>query len=438
MNILDAVAEQVNNGDNIYVGVSGGADSMVLLHALLAAARMKDFSLHVVHIEHGIRGRESLNDANFVQNFCEKQGVDFIIRHIDVPSLCQTNKQTIEEAARQARYNVFNGLIAGGGRLFLAHNASDQAETVLMHIFRGSGIDGSVGMQINMGNICRPLLPFTKKQILEFAAESNIKFVEDATNQDNNYARNYIRNQILPSLEKMYPKVEQNINKFATFCGQAKDVVQACIKPEWLQETGSGVLLAGEAFKASRMIVASCIKAAYNKCGQYSDLTSTNIALVQDLYFNKSAGSMLNLAHGVVCEKRNEGVLFSATGGTISSQCDLALGPTTLPNGQVIDIELVSKPKFGDGNFYIDWQKVPAGSRWRTRRNGDIFAKLGSGNKKLNDYFTDIKEPNLNRDNIMLLAIGNKILCVLGKEVSETVKVDKSTKQIAKISITKG
>ncbi len=436
MDIYEAVGAKVCPNDQIFVGVSGGADSMVLLHALMAAACTKDFSLHVIHVEHGIRGAESVADADFVQNFCKDNGIDCIVRRVDVPSLCATAKQTIEEAARSARYAIFKEIVPNGGKLFLAHNATDQAETVLMHIFRGSGIDGASGMH-ERDNIFRPLLVFTKDEILEFAASHNIAFVTDATNADNKYTRNYIRNKILPDLDKIYPNIIQNINKFAFFCAEAQQVIDAQVDSNWFEFLPYGVILKTQAFSSQNTILAKAIKQAYNHCGQFADLESKHIKILQNLAKNGANGSKINLPHSVVCEKRPQGLLFANKTASTFAQTDLTLGPNVLPNGKIAEVSIVNKPAFGDGNLYIDWQKVPAGSQWRTRRPGDIFAKFGSGSKKLNDYFTDVKIPNLARDNFILLAFGSRVLCVLGLEIAEDVKVDKNTKQIAKIQVSK-
>lgn len=432
MDIFEEVLNTVQPADNIFVGVSGGADSMVLLTALLAARRTKDFDLHVIHVEHGIRGKDSLNDANFVAKFCKQHAVDCIIRHVDVPSLCATAKQTIEEAARAARYDIFASIVPQDGKLYLAHNATDQAETVLMHIFRGAGIDGACGMP-RLGRIIRPLLDYTKADILKFAEDNKIKYVQDVTNNDNKYARNYVRNNVLDGLEKVYPGVVANINKFAGFCGQAEDLILGLVQPEWLTHLPYGILLAAEAFSAHSLVLAKAIKLAYNSCGRFADLESVHVSLICDLQQNKAVGALLSLAHGVVCEKRPEGVLFYVPQPKIMAETDLTLGPNNLPDGGVAEISLVKKAKYGDGNLYIDWQKVPAGSRWRTRRDGDMFAKFGCGSKKLNDYFTDSKVANAARDSIVVLANGNTVLCVLGLQISNSVKVDKSTTQIAKI-----
>ena len=191
--MLKEVLKQIKHGDNIVVGVSGGADSMVLLNLLVEAKHSTAFNMHVVHVEHGIRGQESLRDAAFVENFCQKKNISYEIVSLDIPSLAKKHKQTIEQCARNQRMQLFEKYTQRGYKLFLAHNKDDNAETILMHLFRGCGIDGARGI-VGNAKIYRPLLAFTKAEIIDYAKQNNIQYVTDSTNNETIYARNHIRN----------------------------------------------------------------------------------------------------------------------------------------------------------------------------------------------------------------------------------------------------
>lgn len=437
--IVQKVNSYVNNGDDIVVAVSGGVDSMVLLYCLIVAKKYKNFNLSAITIEHGIRGKESIDDANFVLDYCRKNNVDCTLVKADVLSVSKTKKQTVEECARNIRYAEFNKLVQSGKKVFIAHNLSDQAETVLMHIFRGSGIDGAKGI-INRDGLIRPLLEISKSEIYEFAKANKIEYREDKTNQDNGYSRNFIRNKILPSLATIYPGIEENLNKFAKTAMQAENLVDSLVDKSWITKKNGQICISGEAFSANELVVAKVIKFAFNACGEYSDLESKHIKLVKDLFEYNKNGSKINLTHGVIVEKRENKIYFYKVDNNCCNSLDFKIGEQQQIFGKSIDVTFVNaeEVEFGKG-YYLDYNKIPVDSIWRTRKDGDMFCKLGShGSKKLNDYFTDKKLTTKERDNQILLASGNSILLVLGEDVSDHAKIDSDTSQIVKIKTIDG
>ena len=433
-NIIELVNSYVNNGDDIVVAVSGGVDSMVLLYSLIATKKYKDFQLSAITIEHGIRGKESVADAKFVYDYCKKNGVDASVVSANIPALSKAKKQTIEECARNFRYQEFNKLISMGKKVFIAHNLGDQAETVLMHIFRGSGIDGAKGI-ISHDGLIRPLLEVSKLDIYQFAKENKIDYREDKTNQDIGYSRNFIRNKILPELKTIYPNVEENLNKFAKTAMQAEALVSSLVDKSWINKKNGQVVVSNNAFEQPDLVVAKVIKLAFNDCGEYSDLESKHIKIIKDLFIYNTNGSKINLTHGVIAEKRENGIYFYKIDNNIDETIEFQISENQQILNQNISVKFAApeEVEFGDG-YYLDYHKIPANAVWRTRKDGDVFCKLGShGNKKLNDYFTDKKLTIKERDNQLLLASDNKILLVLNRDVSEYVKIDDETSQIVKI-----
>lgn len=434
--MLKEVLKQIKHGDNIVVGVSGGADSMVLLNLLVEAKHSTAFNMHVVHVEHGIRGKESLRDAAFVENFCKNKNISYEIVGLDIPSLAKKHKQTIEQCARNQRMQLFEKHTQRGYKLFLAHNKDDNAETILMHLFRGCGIDGARGIDSN-GMIYRPLLAFSKTEIIDYAKQNNIQYVTDSTNNDTIYARNHIRNNILPAVKQHYPAVVDNLVNFAQHCAECQTLIEQLIDNSWFVKTAKSVEVAAAAFNQHSLIVAGAIKRAYNLCGQWQDLESKHIDIVKDFVATAKNGATINLPHGVIAEKRQKVVIFYADYVLNNKKCTFCMGENLLPSGKTIKIcKNTENIEFGDGNFYLDYHKIPQDAVWRTRREGDTFQKLGSrGKKKLNDYFTDKKLTKQQRDNVVLLASGSNILVVLGYDIAEQVKIDSETLDIIKISI---
>lgn len=190
--------------DGAIIGFSGGADSSAILHYL----SKKTKKLLCVHINHMIRGEEALRDEFFCKNMCQKYGVRFLSYVVDVPSLAKKRKQGLEETARQERYRIFEKILSQNEDykcIVTAHNANDNAETVLFNLSRGSGPKGISGIKPVSNNIVRPLIYCSKEEILEYCRKNSIDYVNDSTNIDTDYTRNYIRHEIVPMLEKINP-----------------------------------------------------------------------------------------------------------------------------------------------------------------------------------------------------------------------------------------
>jgi len=436
MDIIEEIKKYIESGDKVVAAVSGGVDSMVMLHALEQAKETTNFDLSVITVEHGIRGQESKNDAAFVADYCFKHNINCKVENVDVPKMAKDDKQTIEEAARNLRYGVFDKY-SKDNKIFIAHHASDQVETILMHIFRGSGINGATGIK-SRDNIIRPFLNVTKADILEYTKKNKIKYVVDSTNDDISYTRNYLRKEIIAKIEKIYPNFETNIIKFATICKEYEDIISEMIKNEWFSAKNNQIFVSNDAFLQNNLVSNKVINIAYNKCGEYSDLEKKHVDLIIELFNYGKTGSSLNAPHGVVVEKRSDGLYFYKGGKPENNQQLFTIGKVNF-GGIKIASKFCEKTDvvFGDGQ-YVDYEKIPANATWRYREPGDMFEKLGSyGRKKLNDYFTDKKFSKNERDNLPVLASGNNIFIVLGKDISNLVKIDSNTEKIEKIFIEK-
>lgn len=216
--------KMIQVGDTIIVGLSGGADSVCMLLALKELQKELDFGIRAVHINHCIRGIEADKDADFAKKLCTSLCVPFNQYDIQVKKLAEEEKLSIEEAGRQARYNVFNKLAneAPNGKIAVAHHMDDQAETVIMNILRGSALKGVCGMQPVRDNIIRPLLCVKRVEIEEILRQNNQAYCIDSTNKDNEYTRNKLRNVLIP-----YIKDNININSVENICSMAATVSEA-------------------------------------------------------------------------------------------------------------------------------------------------------------------------------------------------------------------
>ena len=219
-------------GDRVGVAVSGGADSVFLLHVLRELSTDLDLHLAVVHIEHGIRGEASLADAEFVQNLAARFDLPFHLHRIDVPAI----DGNLEQAARRVRLDFYRRLIETGcvNRIATGHTRSDQAETVLFRVLRGSGLSGLSGIHpVTEPGIVRPLLELTRSEIETWLRDRSIPWREDETNADRTYARNRLRHEILPLLSETFnPRLEEVLANLATLARDEEDYWSAELEPK--------------------------------------------------------------------------------------------------------------------------------------------------------------------------------------------------------------
>lgn len=428
----------IEKNDRIAVGVSGGADSMLLLWGLIDKQKQTGFYMEVVHVNHHLRGMESDSDSKFVAKFCKKYKLPVQIIDIDVKKLKETDKRTIEECARLARYEAFESVMKKNklNKLFLAHHKNDQAETILMHIFRGSGIGGASGIK-STDKIKRPLLHLSKEEILKLCNEYGIEFVQDASNAENDYSRNYLRNVVLPQVEEIYPGVVNNLVKFGKRCEEIYEYLLEQIDESLIELNADGVMLNQKIFEQKLFLVREYFKKAFENMGIFSDIESKHYAMLYELS-KAEVNKEISLPHGLFARKSYGGIKILHVG----KKDKLNLEFEFIKNGEIlfgnyckIKTKTVdsSEVVYGEGLF-VDASKISNNAVWRTRRIGDKFAKIGTGSKKFNDYLTNSKVDHEIRDRMPILANGDNVLVVAGDDVSENVKLDAGTDEIVKIT----
>lgn len=199
------------HGKKVIVALSGGADSVCLLNALHEMKRELDITLETCHVNHMLRGEQSDSDERFVRDLCEKLAVPLRVGKIDVKAL-QKKHQSLEEAAREARYSYFTEL-GNNSVIATAHNADDNTETVLLNLLRGTALRGLCGIPPVRGNIIRPLLEVTRAEILDYLAENNISYVTDESNLSDEFTRNYLRLNVMPLLLKVNPSLASGMTR---------------------------------------------------------------------------------------------------------------------------------------------------------------------------------------------------------------------------------
>ena len=297
----------------IGVAVSGGMDSMVLLHLLISAG----VTPYVINVEHGIRGESSLSDSAFVKDFCEKNGLPLFSTQVNAVAESRKLGISIELAARKLRYNYFDKLLADGkvDRIALAHHADDNAETILMRIFRGTGIRGLKGITERDGYI-RPLIKFTRAEIEEYAKNNNVPFVEDETNSDTVYTRNFIRHEILPKIKERYPEVLTSFTRLAENAAEADEFISSFIVPA--ETTAVGRVVYG-IFSKPTIIQKYSINAALHDMGATQDIEYKHLNSLLELKY-KDNNSSVDLPFGITAVKQYDDLHFFAKNDEIFTE----------------------------------------------------------------------------------------------------------------------
>jgi len=442
MKNIDKIIEEnnlINPGEIIGVACSGGRDSMALLHYLNSIKGNK-FSVVCINIDHDLR-ETSAGDSAFVCCYCEKNDIKVLSYKVDVKSLCEKEKLTLEEGAREARYRIFKSLIKNKviNKIALGHHAQDQAETILQNIFRGSGLKGASGMDyMKDGIIIRPMLSTPRTEIQAYITINEIPFVDDETNFENDYSRNFIRNEIMPLIRSRWNNADLAICNFGKHCRTDEEYIQSQISPNsFIIENGIAKILINY-LTDKPSITSRIITNALKKIHAVKDIENKHIESIVDLALNGENGAKINLPNKLTAIKEyNYIVLTNKSFKGQKQTWQVKKGKISFQDFGIIELTLTRKLDLNKFAHLVDYNKIPKTAVWRFRENGDMFTKFGGGTKSLNDYFIDKKIPKRFRDTTPVLADGNDILVIAGVEISKKVKVDSETKTAYGINVVK-
>lgn len=400
------------------LAVSGGADSMTMLHKFSSLCPRPDF--FVVTVNHGIRP-EGQSDCDFVRDYCLILNVECRIVTVDVPTYAETNKLSEETAARILRYEVLNNLDCD--YVCLAHHMGDNAETVLMHILRGAGAQGASGIRQSNGKYLRPLLDMTREEIVLYAEQNSVPYVHDSTNDETKYTRNFIRQNVIPQLKKLNKNAEQNIVRFAENIAADCDYLDSLVDTSNVEFGSNRARIPVTSLTAPKPLAYRLVNRVFNRLGVRKDIEKTHIEALIDLA-NGVGGRRVNLPFGFVATNDYDFVTLERA--TEQDVCDFeipfAVGQTDTPLGLV---EVSKTPLLNALKF--DLNALPLNAVFRGRLQGDSFTKFGGGSKPLKKYLIDKKIPQRQRQDLLLVASGSEVYVICGVEISDKVRVtDKS------------
>lgn len=460
-------------GERVLAGVSGGADSVCLLLVLQALSRQMGFELEVLHIEHGIRGAESLADAQFTKELCSRLSIPFVLEQVNVPDYAKIHHMGIEEAARILRYHVFCREAGKSNipvRVALAHHMGDNAETILFRMVRGSGIRGLRGIlpvaEYQGVSFIRPLLKTSRDEIERYLLEKGQKYCIDSTNNDEAYSRNRIRLRILPELKEINPNavlhmVQMEEQFVLIYDYLSREAEKA--KAETVSREGNTLFLHTDKLEALHPAIQSEVVrlAVFEAAGQKKDIAEIHIKEVLSL-LGRQPGKKISLPYGIVARLeqyaillerevvnlKTESVVFAEISPEFLLQCrengrkqivsiegaDACLSFQVRENLE--KIEEIPKKKY---TKLLDYDKIKDGFLVRSRKQGDYFILNAQGHhKKLHRYMIDEKIPAHERAHILLLAKENEIVWMIGGRISENYKVTEETTCILEITYNGG
>lgn len=425
--VKETISKYIGKDEKIAVGVSGGKDSMCLLHILLYSGYPKKENIVVVNIEHGIRGKESVADTEFVEKYCRENGVNFLCRKLDVKAAARKSGRSIETEARIQRKKIFDEILTNGiaDKILLAHHADDQAETILMHIFRGSGLNGLKGMSVLSGGYLRPMLSVTRAEIETYVLSHNVPYVEDATNTDTEYNRNFIRRKILPLIRERWSGADNALIRLSDAAKKEDEFLSTLIDEDKIYRKAGAVCLKLDALDNVALAPRYIIK-ALKEFGLEIDFENSHITAVMGL---KDAlnGKSVCVVHGVKAIREYDCVAFCKEEERGDYDMEFSVGEFATPDGEIRIYDCECQPC--RGKLRIDADKLPPDAVIRNRRDGDVFKSYGGGTKKLKDYMIDKKIPRRLRDFYPVVACGKRVYAILGVEISDDAKIDETTKR---------
>ncbi|MBE5730554.1 MAG: tRNA lysidine(34) synthetase TilS [Clostridiales bacterium] len=406
-----------NYNGRIAAFVSGGVDSMVMLDLLVKGGA----DVLVVHVQHGIRP-EAQADSDFVHDYCKALGLEFVQYSFDIPAMAKVSGRSIETEARLARKSVMSQLLQSGKvhKAAFAHHADDNAETVLMHILRGCGVDGLKGIE-STDSVLRPLLDYTREQIVDYANQNAIPYVTDRTNFDNTYTRNFVRLEVLPLIKTRYPGAVEALNRLAKNASELLMAVDGQLDGSLIRHNGDAVELSLDALKTP-FATQYVIRAA--KILMPVDITRVQIQSVLALIDSKT-GSKAELSGGLKAYREYDCIAFCFDGEVEDFATQFAVGCVKCGSAVVSVSEISPIPIKGKTVISSD---VPGGCVFRRRREGDRFTPYGGQGKSLKKYLIDKKVPKRQRDKLVCLCDGNEVLAIVGLEVSDKCKITEQTR----------
>ena len=415
----------VSETDGVLAALSGGADSAALLLGLVELQKNGRIArLCAAHLHHGIRGERADADEAFSRGLCASLGVPFFSRHVDVPAIAASENISVELAARNERYAFLREVqkTQGLSVIALGHHRDDQAETLLLHLLRGSGTDGLGGMRVRSGNLIRPLLETGKDEILACLEACGQPFCTDETNLIADATRNRIRLHVMPALEAINPAAKRALARTAQYAAEDADYLNA-LAERALEACGTDREKLSALDRPIRLRV-------LKRLLPYSDFTHDDL-LRLDALLKGQTGDTATLKYGVTAWLDAKTLRFDEPDRTAFCDPLPDEGTVRLPHG-TLTVERTDRAEIPCGRYdaYVDADRLCGAMTVRSPKDGDRFTPLGmKGSRLLSDCLTDRKVPRYERC-VPIVCDGSGVVWVAGITIDERVRVTAQTVHI--------
>ena len=426
--------DMLTQGEKVVLGVSGGADSIGMLHAL---NELIDYGLELIvaHLNHGIRGEEAKRDADFVKEAAKSLGLTYVYGEVDTLAYKQEHGLSVEDAARTLRYKFFDQVLSKhyATKLVTAHTMDDQAETVLMRLIRGSGSRGLGGIPPVSNNIIRPLIETKRSEIEDYLRSKGIKWVEDSTNESDEYLRNKIRQELVVDLERYNPQIKETLSRTADILRAEDKFITSQAGKHFesiFKLNGPELIGALDSFKnIDKPLRYSLLRVAIEKFNSsLKNISSTHIVSADDFLLSDAPSGEIELPDDNLIVKGYDTFLL-----TKKSEYEREFSYLIQSEGKwgfpelEVEVAIVKSDTLDENDesiAYFDPQRVEFPIEVRNFNPGDRFCPLGMrDSKKLQDYFTDIKMPKFLRSRVPVFCTKGDIMWLGGIRVDNRFKV---------------
>ena len=403
----------IPKGSVVTVALSGGADSVALLYAL---NRLKDrlgITVKAAHLNHLIRGDEAFRDEEFVKNLCSSLDIPLICEEIDVPKLAKKQNLSLETAAREIRYEFLNR-VCEGGLIATAHTASDNLETLLLNLARGSAIGGLCGIPIKRDNIIRPIISVTREEIEKYCCVNNLSFVTDSTNLSDDYTRNKLRHNIVPVLRELNPKIEKTVLKTSRSVTEISNMIKSSAE-NYIKENFADNKLDVSKLKELNSEIAKRVIIEFVKiCDSEISLEACHI---ENIYKICLKCGKTGIPKNKYCQNKN-GYLFIGSNDENIKKTKFSVEITKISEN-VNNLLL---------NNSLDCDKIVGKLVLRTRQSGDSIRLANRGcTKKLTKLYNEFSVPVYLRDTLPVISDDLGVVWIHGIGVAERCAVSKKT-----------
>ncbi|WP_421918675.1 tRNA lysidine(34) synthetase TilS [Marinifilum sp.] len=421
--------------EKILVAVSGGVDSVVLFHLLLKM----ELDCAVLHCNFQLRGLESDGDYEFVKSLAEINQIPFYSKSFDTKAYADTNKISIEMAARELRYEWFYQILEKENYQYIAvgHHADDVAETVFINLVRGTGIHGLTGIKSKLDKVIRPLLPFTRKELVEYAVAEKLRFREDSTNKETDFVRNKIRHQLIPILESINPSIRKTMSENVQRFREVEQIYNDVIEENRLhlvfqRENKLLISIARLQELASPTSHLFEILSPYGFHHRDVRMITKSLDSISGKRFFSSTHQLLRDRKYLILSELQENDTNEYLLEEKSGMIEFPIEMETLLFDRTADFIFPTKPQIA----CLDASKLRFPLKLRKWQKGDSFKPMGmKGSKKVSDYFIDQKFSLQDKENTWLLISGDKIVWLVGHRLDDRFKITDFTSKILKLEL---